>query len=419
LLKPGSHINILDSFGDKGFELLFKKYKKEYEEWRRLLKVLASLGGDEHERGRQIDIYQFQVKEIDSANLSIEEEESLVEKKNKMQSYEKITEALNHASGYLGGEEGGLSLVRRSLGYLSGVSGLDERLGGLYEELETIKYSLDEVSGGLSDYLDEMEFDEDEFARVDTRIDEIKILKRKYGGTVEQVLSFLSETQMKLDKLLNSDKEVEKTKKEIEAQLGILYDLAKDLSGKRKEVAAKFEVDLLKEIRELGMSAATFSVSFKNLSGQVGSLGTDDIEFLFSANAGEPLMPLSSVASGGELSRFMLALKTILSGKNQIGTMIFDEIDTGIGGVVATQVAKKIAVLAKSSQILAVTHLPQIAAAGDSHFYIKKGEENERTRTTVTLLDEVGSLEELARMIGGVGEEALGYAKSLRSAVRG
>ena len=418
LLKPKSHIHILDAFGGEELSALTAKYQEIYSELKNLEKKLNSFGGNEEERSRQIDIYQFQIKEIESANLALGEEEILQEKKNKMQNFERITTNLSQTNHLLNEEEGALSLFGRALSTLAVISGFDERLEKIHEDANALQYGLDEFATSVCNYLEEMNLDEEEFERVDARLDELKTLRRKYGGSIEKVLEFLSGARAEYDRLLKSDKEVELTKKAIQDKLGVLVEYGKELTVKRGEVATRLEMELVTQLRDLGMPSATFNVGIVSDSVNYSKYGLDDVQFLFSANAGEPLKPLSSVASGGELSRFMLGLKTILSAREHV-TMIFDEIDTGIGGEVGISVGRKISDLAKNSQVVAVTHLPQIAAAADVHFLIEKKEETiqgaeVRTKTTVRTLDDEGSLRELSRMVGGAGETAVNHAKALR-----
>jgi len=280
-----------------------------------------------------------------------------------------------------------------------------------------------------------MEFDPAEFERVDKRLDEIKALKRKYGSSVTEVLEFLEKARTNYNKLVNSEQEIQRIKKEINDTTNKAITAGEELTAKRKQVANTLEKEIIKQLQPLGMPSCKFQVNFKD-GETMKPNGLDEIEFYFSANAGEPLKPLSSIISGGEMSRFMLGLKCLMYGQQVSGhdefttdgarsagsgqaprvegsTLVFDEIDTGIGGTMGLKLAEKMGQLGRSCQVIAVTHLPQIAAMGQTHFLIEKQESAQRTTTNVYPLDKDGRLREVARMVGGVGDSAIGHAQSL------
>ncbi|MCL2846342.1 MAG: DNA repair protein RecN [Firmicutes bacterium] len=404
LLKPRNHIDILDDFGAKEIRPLLTAYKHEYDEWRALEKRLKSLGGDESERARLVDLYQFQIREIELADLQMGEDEALAEKKVTMQNFEKISTNLAQGVAYLAGDDGGaVSLFKRALSALGSVSGFDERLGKIYDRAVEAGYALGEVEDELQGYLDDMEFDEEEFARVDKRLDEIKALRRKYGGSVDEVLRFLADARTKLDALLNSERDITEVQNAIQAKLRRLEACAAELSAARCAQSDKMRAKIVAELADLGMPSCTFAVDFRDVSPRAD--GTDDMEFMFSANAGEPLRPLATIISGGEMSRFMLALKSITygvgeGGVHKVGTVVFDEIDTGIGGMMGHKLAEKMSTLSQNCQIICVTHLAQIAAVANNHFLIQKCEQGGRTATNVFPLDSDGRAAEIARMRG-------------------
>ena len=405
LLKPKNHIDILDAFGVVGADCnlseLIAEYKKEFKALKDFEKQLVELGGNDEERQRQIDIYRFQVDEIERAGLQLNEDIELLEKKTRMNNFEKINTNLSQAAAYLGDDEGAISMFKKALASLSVVSNVDEKLGELYNSMAECGYALADIESEIGSYLDGLEFNPDEFDRVDKRLDEIKALRRKYGENVAEILKFCEDARAKMDKLINADADAEKLKKEIAEQRALLMDVAVELSEKRKQVAWVFEQKIVEELKPLGMPSCSFNVRFEtgDCQSPLRKEGIDTLEFYFSANKGEELKPLSSVISGGELSRVMLVLKS-LSG-NTAGTLVFDEIDTGIGGNIGLKIAEKMKQIANGCQVIAVTHLPQIAAVADVHFLIEKCELDDRTQTTVKQLDDEGKKTELARMTAG------------------
>jgi len=412
VLRVKNHLNILDMYGGGRISALASIYRGEYDNWKSLEAQLKSLGGDESERARQIDLYTFQISEIENANLQIGEDEELQEKKTKFQNFEKIANGLSMSIANLSGDEGGAtSLLKNALSGLGGISNFDTKLEKLYDELSNVQYALADVEGELSSYFDSMEMDAEEFAYVDSRLDEIKALKRKYGNSIEAIHEYLEKTKSDLNKLVSNEQEVEKTKTGISKSLVLLKEHGTNLSNARREVATDLETKIIEQLTDLEMKSTKFKVEFKESSFKPD--GIDDIEFLFSANIGEPLRPLASIISGGEMSRFMLALKTLIAENDKIGTMIFDEIDTGIGGNMGTKIGNKMAHLSRHSQIICVTHLAQVAAQANTHFLIKKMEQNDRTATTVYPLNKEARLAEIARMIGGEEKNALEFARSL------
>jgi len=440
VLRVKNHLNILDGYGGEEVRIPLSIYKKEYENWKSLEGKLRGLGGDEATRERQIDLYNFQINEIESADLTEGEDEELQAKKVAFQNFSKIADGLSGAIGFLSGDDGGaISALKNALSSLGSVSNFDVRLEKVYDEATNLQYALADVEGELTNYFDSMEMDEEEFARVDARLDEIKSLKRKYGTNISDILVYLENTRRDLNKLLSNEQEVEKIKQEIGGSLARLGQYAEVLSVKRSEVASDLEKKIIEQLGELEMKSTNFKVEFKgkniyyatqdtttygsvsdNITQNSNKMdkppfkpdGIDEIEFLFSANQGEPLRPLASIISGGEMSRFMLALKTLIAGNEKIGTMIFDEIDTGIGGTMGTKIGIKMSELSHHSQVICVTHLAQVASKANTHFMIKKTEKDARTATMVYPLNDDERLQEVARMIGG-GGSAVDYAKTL------
>jgi len=380
LLKPKNHIDILDDFGRVDKSEYFTEYKK-LQDLKNSLKVF---GGTDDERNRQIDIYEFQIKEIERANLRDGEEEELAEYKSRMMNFEKISGALNNAK-----------FGDVPVGLISQAAKFDSGLESILERARSVQYEIDDLQSSVDNYLDGLEYDEQKFKNVDSRLDEIKTLKRKYGSTVVEILKFLENAQSQYAKLTQSAEEIEKIKKEINEQEKVVETKGRELSGIRKITGDSFGKEMVGQLKDLGMPACKIEVEFREIA--FGSNGCDEIQFLFSANAGEGVKPLANIISGGEMSRFMLALKTLISGS--VGTLVFDEIDTGIGGVMGAKIGEKIKVLSLSTQVICVTHLPQIAAMADSHFLILK-EQNEKTVTKVFKIEGDEIVNELSRMQG-------------------
>ena len=379
LLKPKNHVNILDTFGGQKIFTMRGEYQEELSRLQELQKKLKGFGGDEFERKRLIDMYQFQIKEIEDARLRDNEDTLLFEKKMKMQSFEKISAGLG--------------------GALSALSNIDTSFVGalcvvekLQDTAKSIKIDIDDLTGDIQKYLDGLEFDEEEFARVDTRLDEIKVLKRKYGASIADIFTFLNETRRQLDFLTRSEEDMERIKREIEEQEQVVKSCGERLTETRTAVARDFEKRLVEHLCDLGIPSAQF---------ECANIGVDSVEFLFSANTGERVRPLSHIISGGEMSRFMLALKTVTANLEGVGTLVFDEIDTGISGIMGHKIAEKMSAICKFHQVIAVTHLAQIAARSEHHFLISKAETGGKTVTGVQKLSESGHQFELKRMAGG------------------
>ena len=319
----------------------------------------------------------------------------------------------------LNGQGACLSNVSTSVSYLSQINNIDEEYDSLYQRLNSIKYEIQDIAESLDDILSNLSFDQHELDRIEARLDKIKLLKRKYGGTIQEVLDFYENSKQKLDELQNADHLVEKLKQKKQIALDNLYEASYQLSLYRQKVAVIFEEKIMSELCDLGMKNATFKVVFDEMPKKqefdgCGVDGFDKVEFYFSANKGEPIKPLSKIISGGEMSRFMLALKNITAKIEKIPTMVFDEIDTGISGKIAEVVAQKLAKVSHDYQCLVITHLPQIAAMSDEHLLIEKFVLDEKTKSSVKSLDENGKINEIARLVAGdIGDYGQLHAKDL------
>ena len=415
LLKETNQLRLLDQIA--GTERERAEVASLLKERRSYAEKLSSLGGDEGERERRADILRFQIDELENAALKEGEEEELTALRTKYQNAEKILGGLKTVRDALlsdGGASDAVNTAHRgliSIEKYGDYAALSERLENALAEIEDIGETAESLA-------EELDIDEREAERVENRLDEIKSLKKKYGGSVEEALNFLSRAKEELQLLENSAEECEKLKALLESNAKKLYSACEALTKKRKEGAEGFTRRVTEELKTLNIPSARFEIAFDPYSEEdlprAHAEGLDRVKFLFSANAGEPVKELGKIISGGEMSRFMLAVKAQLSSIGTIGTYIFDEIDAGIGGKTARVVAEKFADIAKTTQIIAVSHLAQIAAFADRQFLIEKKEEEGRTYSRIRALEEEERAGELVRLLGGEqGGSALMHAEEL------
>lgn len=409
LLKEANQLKVLDKAVGAEATSLKAEIAKHRGDRRELIEKIRSLGGDEAERERKIDVFRFQIEEIERVNPVDGEEEELLAKQNKLNHMERIVEAVQLASSYLNDERGALNAIAEAKRAIGGISKYDGAYDELCERLESLRVDAEDIGETLSDLEQSTYYDEEEANAVDSRLDALKMIKRKYGGSIEAALAFLQSAKEELALLLHCDEEVEKCSKALLLKEKELFAACEKLTALRKEKAADLEKRIVAELSTLNIKHASFQVEFRPYTmaqiDEAGAEGLDQICFLFSANAGEPLKPLGKIISGGEMSRFMLSVKTQLSDVNEISTYIFDEIDAGISGVTASVVAKKFAQIARNTQIIAVSHLAQIAAMSDRELLIEKVEEEGKTHTLVRILSKEEQVREIMRLIGG-GEES-------------
>ncbi|MCL2796902.1 MAG: DNA repair protein RecN [Firmicutes bacterium] len=405
LAKSQEHLKILDFALRAEMGAPLKRYGEIYRELQRVSREIKNIG-DASERARNADIIKFQLNEIKKAHVCEGEEEELLERRRIVSSAEKIATALSGAASALSeAEPSAAALVDDAMYALRPVSSLSNRFESLYERLSSVSIELSDIAGTCAQELGAVEFDEGELEKLENRLDVIRSLKRKYGDYAAMQAFYKRNAEL-LEAMANGAYLFEKLQNEREKLLDEAYALALTLSGIRKEGAKRFEAQLIKEIADLGMPGAQVCVEFNEFPSRTdfenhfSPDGADRPEFYFSANRGMPAKPLAKIISGGELSRFMLALKTVSSDADDMPTMIFDEIDVGIGGKTGQEVAKKLAVIARSRQVLCVTHLPTIAAMADLHFFIEKVTLADDTVTTVRTLDEAGEIEEISRLSG-------------------
>ena len=419
LLKESNQLKTLDSV--VGGELTEEKEKLAtlLREDREIDERISLLGGDEQERGRRLDILKFQIDEIESVDLREGEEEELLAKRNKINNLEKIISSLREATEALSGETGVLDGLRYANRALSAISKLDESYQTVCEKLESIAIDADDVAETLSDMAEELYFDENEAQETETRLDAIRSLKRKYGANKGQIDGYLEKIRAEYELLSDCEGQYAVLTAQKSKVLRKIYEICRKMTALRKQHGEAFCRRVTEELKTLNIERAQFAIEFGEYTEEdaekANSNGLDTVRFLFSANAGEPMKPLGKIISGGEMSRFMLAVKTQLSDVNEISTYIFDEIDAGISGKTAKVVGEKLACIAKNTQIIAVSHLAQIAAMSDEEFLIEKREENDKTVTHVYSLDRTQKTKELVRLLGGTekDEYALKHAEEL------
>ena len=404
LLDESCHLAYLDSFGE--LEAALSAYREEYAKLDALRKQIASLQMDETEKARRLDILQFQIDELESAHLRLGEEEELDERKAMLRSADQLVAAVEGAYHALFGtdsQDGAASLLAEAEGNLSRVSNLSADLSQLSENLAALRYGTEDAAERLRDLKNSFDFSPKELDQVEDRLDHLHRLKKKYGATVRDMLDYLNKIRQELDQIELSDDLLIKLKKQRKAQLTMTRTLAETLSAQRKAAAERLKARIEEELRQLDMTKVRFQTEFSPKPGKLGldDTGMDEVRFLMSANVGENLKPIAKVASGGELSRIMLALKNVLAENDNICTLIFDEVDTGVSGRAAGKVAEKMSRLSLTCQVLCVTHLAQIAAMSDYHYSVHKEEKNGRTYTCVETLDRPGRRAELARLTGG------------------
>ena len=400
LFDEDYHLKYLDLFARDSAQL--DAYGAAYEEVLRTREQIRRLSMDEGEKLRRVETLQHQIQEIEQAELKPGEDEQLESLRKRLQNAEKMKSGLCAAVDALyGGEDndGACSLVSCAQRAVAALCRFDETLEPLQEKLSDVAYSLEDLTDELRELRDSLSFSEDELERLESRLDTIHKLRRKYGNTCTEILAYLQTCKEELDEITFSSDRLEQLQKLLGTQEEAAKQKGMELRAVRQQAADDLAARIRSELEQLDMSKVQFVCQFEPL--ELGPDGMDDVRFLMSANVGEALKPISKVASGGELARIMLALKNVLAEQDHVATLIFDEVDTGVSGQAAQKVAEKLCMVARSKQILCVTHLAQIAAMADTHLYISKAVQNNRTYTSVTPLDHAGRRQEIARIIGG------------------
>lgn len=400
LLDETQHILYLDQYGR--YSPLQDSYAAKYAALQEIRSQMDALQMDESEKARRIDTLRFQINDLERANLQAGEEEELLERRNLLRNGEKFISAIQGADFCLSGDDqqaGALSLLRQAQEQLASVRNMSDSFSQLYERLEAVYSEVYDISYTVQEKKDEFDFAPGELDEVESRCDQLYRLKKKYGATVEDMLAYLEKCRQELDQIAFADDTLAILQKKLEKAEKEALTAARELSKQRRIVAKELEERILTELRELNMGSIRFEVAFAEKKPDVS--GIDEVRFLMSANVGEELRPIQKIASGGELARIMLAMKNVFSQQEQIGTMVFDEVDTGVSGRAAQKVAEKMARISRQKQVFCVTHLPQLAAMADTHFSVEKGVLGGRTFTRVQELTRAQRREELARLTGG------------------
>lgn len=402
LLKSANHITLLDKLGEKQIATLKEEVASDYKNYTSLRREFSRFGNAD-ERARKLDILTFQIDEIEKADVKDGEEDELLSARKRIRNMEKIISALEGAKNLLDGYDSqSVSASLKNSGALLGtISSHDEAIEPILDRLDSCKVEITDISATLADMLEKLDFDSRSADKIEERLEVVRTILRKYGGSFESLQKFYDEATKEANILANAAQRVEELEIEIAKATKKLLESAKTLSKERRKVADKFEKDITNELCDLGMGGSTFKVETTAVEDvdDISANGMDSVEFMISPNVGEPLKPLAKIISGGEMSRFMLAFKNILAGVDDIGTMVFDEIDTGISGNISQVVSEKMCNISRARQVIAVTHMPSLAAMADNHYLISKSTENGKTLTHVDLLDD--DTDEVARLIGG------------------
>lgn len=414
LLDETQHLLYLDRFAKDEKQLA--EYAEKYNHFTEIQRKIASLKMDEAEKMRRVDTLQYQIEELEKANIRVGEEDELSSRRTLLRNGEKLMGALSEGDYCLNGDDssnGAVTLVKQAQSALAGIRNLDDTFSSLYERLEAVHSELYDIADTLRDQKDALSFSPGELDEIESRLDKLYRLKKKYGGSEEDMLAYLDKCRQELDAIVYAGDTLARLEKELGKAEATARQAARALGDVRREAAQRLEQMVTDELRQLDMAKIQFCVEFREK--ELSADGCDAVQFLMSANVGEGLKPIHKIASGGELARIMLAMKNVLSEQDHVNTLVFDEVDTGVSGRAAQKVAEKMAKIARRKQVLCVTHLPQLAAMADAHFSVEKGEQGGRTLTSVLRLDRQHRCQELARLTGGaqVSETMLRSAEEL------
>ena len=414
ILNPKYHIKYLDNYGGDKIKTNLDSYKELYKKYVEIKTALKENLGDDKERQRELDLLQYQFDEIDKADLKVNEEETLKEKSVLFQNSEKINNNLSEANEEC---DNAIDLVNNAIKALDKISSIDEKYNQKLSELKSIYYEIDEFSRDIASLNDDVYFDEDERNEIEERLDLITSLKRKYGNSIEEILEYRDKIEADINRINNLDETNEKLRKELKDIENKMEEYGKKLHEDRVKISTELCEKINKELQELEMPNAKFYIEISD-NKTFNKRGKDNIEFYISTNVGEDKKELAKTASGGEMSRIMLAIKTVFANTDNTPIMIFDEIDTGISGKAANSVGTKLKLIGKNHQVICITHQPSIAAKGDQNYYISKEIKDDRTHTLIKHLKELEVLNEIARIASGtISDISLAHAKELRSAV--
>ena len=413
LLNTSTHIEYLDSFGEKEIKELKMQYKELYKQYNSIKIELKNNYGDDKEKQRKLDLLKYQFEEIDNANLKLGEDEKLEADRKIILNSEKINESLNVADMEI--SEHSIDAINEAIRALEKIENLDENYAKTLNSLKSTYYDIQEIGRDISSLREDVYFDEEQRQELENRLDLIFSLKRKYGNTIDEILKYKTEVEEEIVKLENIDEHNNKLKKELEQLKNEMLEIGTKLNILRNKYARVLEEKINTELADLEMKNARININVVFNKEDFNSNGLDIVEILIKTNIGEDAKPLCKIASGGEMSRIMLAIKNVLSNVDNVPVLIFDEIDTGISGMAAKSVGEKLKSISKMHQVLCVTHLASIAAKGDYNYFIYKKVENEKTITNVQLLNEEETIKEIARIASGdITEISINHAKSLR-----
>ena len=414
LLDNKFHLKYLDGFiGDKIINIK-KQYKEKYEKYLEIKQELKNNYGDEKERERKLDLLRYQFNEIEEANLKVNEEDNLEEKRKLMLNSEKISKNLNEADIAIG--ENSIDSINTAIRALEKIENIDKKYEDISSNLKNIYYELQEISRDISEHKEDVYFDEQERNEVEERLDLIYNLKRKYGNDVQEILNYKDEIEAEINHIENLDEYNNKLKKELKQLKQEMTTLAEKMHELRNEYGKVLSININKVLEDLEMKNANINIHVDYNEEEYFENGKDIVEFYITTNLGEDEKQLAKIASGGEMSRIMLAIKKVLADTDKMPVLIFDEIDTGISGKAAGAVAEKLNGISKNHQVLCISHLPSIAAIADYNYFISKRVINERTNTNIKLLNEKETLEEIARISSGeINEATIQYAMQLRN----
>ncbi|WP_423716938.1 DNA repair protein RecN [Lactiplantibacillus pentosus] len=404
LMQPEKHLGLLDEFAAAKIRKLKQQYQQQYDHYQQLNRELRQKNANEKEWAQRLDMLNFQVDEIAAAQIKVGEEAALIAERDRLDNYQMINQALQQSYTLLAaGEEttGAVDMVGTAMNALEPIANLDSAFNEITVNVKNAFYGLQDAAGQISNQLDLQEFDEGRLDEIEQRLDVLSQLKRKYGDSEQQILDYYQKIAAELAKMTDSEENSEDLAQRVTNAKDKLLKTGEALSDKRRTAAKVLQRQIHQELKDLYMDKAIFEVRFKPTKGQIYRSGLDSVEFYIQTNPGERMRPLAKIASGGELSRMMLALKTIFSESQGITSIIFDEVDTGVSGRVAQAIAEKINGIAHFSQVLCITHLPQVAAMSDHHYFIAKKITGKRTKTSVTKLDNAARVKELARMLAG------------------
>ncbi|MCA0970138.1 DNA repair protein RecN [Halobacillus litoralis] len=427
LMDPDRHIELLDLFSNKELQKSQQEYRDSYDQYRAIVKRYKELSENEQEMAQRLDLLEFQLNELQEAELVPNEDEELSEERTKLNNYEKIYQGIHDAYNSLYGEQKGLDWLGHAMSSMESIADFDEKMGKIAEELSNSYYIMEELTFQLSSQMADLEFDPERLNQIESRLNELNRLKKKYGVSVEEMMEYASKIEEEIDEIKNKDSHLSKLENQIYeiGQDAVLE--AKNIHDLRVQSSEELSKSIHEELQDLYLEKASFAVDIQMKEGkesdpkldgkhvQLLPTGIDLVKFLITTNPGEPLKEIHKVASGGEMSRIMLALKRIFSRHQGVTSVIFDEVDTGVSGRVAQSIAEKIHGISVGSQVLCISHLPQVAAMADTHIRIEKQVDNDRTYTRVIELEDSEKTDELSRMITGaeITQTTLEHAREL------